>query len=646
MRNIRKTVDTLLLVIWDIFAVAVSIVLGWGLKFGFSDKDLTVSYFSGLWEFFLLFSTVMILSNIVCRCYSNVWRHAGVSEYLRQTMAVMLSAAIILIMSAVFKFIYAELVVIMACLELLLVMAARASISFGYWLNSRIRAMKMRKKMKRVAIFGAGEAGANLVRKLIAHPEDDLLPVCFIDDNRTVWGRKICGIPVAGGRDRLPEVIESQEISEVIVAVSDIDHDTLKGLLVDCHKAHCHLSRFGAIDDVSESDLSHARITDINLEDLLRRDSVKLNMNVVKAFVEDKTVLVTGGAGSIGSEICRQVLAFGAKKLLIFDICENGLYEINNELRATFDPGRYELLLGSVRDTRRLHDVFTQYSPEVVFHAAAHKHVPMMEINPMEAVKNNVYGTANTAREAIAAGAEKFILISTDKAVNPTSVMGATKRIAEIMIQLFDKTGSTDFAAVRFGNVLGSSGSVVPFFKKQIAQGGPVTVTDRAMRRYFMTIPEAVQLVLEAGAMARGGEIFVLDMGKPVYIYDLACDLIRLSGYEPEKDIKIKITGLRPGEKLFEEIRLADEDVTKTSNNKIFICKPVDYDEEQIRGEIRGMWGCITQSDEPGVLRCIKQIVPTFSHADTGEKVNAGSAADEAAAGSQSAGLTGAERMV
>jgi FlaA1/EpsC-like NDP-sugar epimerase len=306
------------------------------------------------------------------------------------------------------------------------------------------------------------------------------------------------------------------------------------------------------------------------------------------------------------------VLAFGAEKLIIFDIHENGLFEIQNELREKFDDKSFDLVLGSIRDRKRVNEIFEKYKPEVVFHAAAHKHVPMMEINPREAVKNNVFGSINVAQAAILYKAEKFILISTDKAVNPTNIMGATKRIAEIIVQLFNRMSDTDLAAVRFGNVLGSSGSVVPFFKKQIAGGGPVTVTHKDMRRDFMTIPEAVQLVLEAGAMADGGEIFVLDMGEPVLIYDLACDLIRLSGYDPDKDIKIEFTGLRPGEKLFEEISLAEEDVVKTPNNKIYVCKPVEYDDDTISDLIKELDAKLCCGDEPGVFGCVSRLVPTF----------------------------------
>jgi Polysaccharide biosynthesis protein. len=398
------------------------------------------------------------------------------------------------------------------------------------------------------------------------------------------------------------------------MAMTTADSETVKEVLIKCHKMHCALKRFGTIDDVNEQTLANAHISDINLEDLLRRDSIQLNMKVVKGFIEGKTVLVTGGAGSIGSEICRQVLSFGAKKLIIFDIHENGLFDIQNELKEKYDKSRFLIKLGSIRDRNRVNEIFDEFRPQVVFHAAAHKHVPMMEFNPSEAVKNNVFGTINVAQAAILYKAEKFILISTDKAVNPANIMGATKRIAEMTIQLFNRMSETDLAAVRFGNVLGSSGSVVPFFKKQIEKGGPVTVTHPEMRRYFMTIPEAVQLVLEAGAMAKGGEIFVLDMGKPVLIYDLACDLIRLSGYEPEKDIKIEFTGLRPGEKLFEEISLAEEDVVKTPNNKIYICKPVEYNERELSELIKQLEDRINKGDEQGMFSCVSRLVPTFKY--------------------------------
>lgn len=612
MRVFHKLLSTVLYVVWDIAAAAAAVIIGLGLRFGFDNAELKPGFYVSRAEFILLAVVVLLLSNLLFRCYNDVWSRSGLPEYLRQIGSVATSTAILLVFAAIFQFIPYEILIIIAMLELIFVMVVRASVRVATWMQLRLRSIRVRKQMTRVVIYGAGEAGTNLLHKLTHNPDEKRLPVCFLDDNQSMWGKKVGGLPVAGGRERLEETLHTYNAGEVILTISTAGHDLLKELLITCHQMHCPLRRFGTIDDVSESSLHSAQIFDLNLEDLLRRDSVQLNMQAVKGFVAGKTVLVTGGAGSIGSEICRQVLAFGAKKLLVFDIFENGLYEINNELGALYPPDTYRLLLGSIRDSARLKEIFDCYHPEIVFHAAAHKHVPMMEYNPREALKNNVFGTLNVARAAIDAHAEKFILISTDKAVNPANIMGASKRIAEMCIQLLNRESGTDLAAVRFGNVLGSSGSVVPFFKKQIEHGGPVTVTHPEMRRYFMTIPEAVQLVLEAGAMAHGGEIFVLDMGEPVLIYDLACDLIRLSGMEPGKDIKIEFTGLRPGEKLFEEISLADEDVGKTPNNKIYICKPVDLDERHVCELLDMLSGYLRKGDESGAFACVRALVPTF----------------------------------
>lgn len=616
MRVFHKMLSAVLYVVWDVAAATAAVIIGLGLRFGFDNAALKPGFYVSRAEFILLAVVVLLLCNVLFRCYNDVWSRSGLPEYLRQIGSVATSTVVLLLCAAIFQFVPYEILIIIAMLELIFVLTARASVRVATWMQTRMRSIRIRSRMTRVVIYGAGEAGINLLHKLANNPEENRLPVCFIDDNQSMWGKKVGGLPVVGGRDKLEEAIRAYNAGEVILAISSVGHDLLKELLIICHSMHCPLRRFGTIDEVNESSFGNAKISDLNLEDLLKRDSVHLNMRAVQDFVAGKTVLVTGGAGSIGSEICRQVLAFGAEKLLIFDIFENGLYEINNELGALYPPERYRLLLGSIRDAARLEEIFACYRPEVVFHAAAHKHVPMMELNPLEALKNNVFGTLNVAKAAIDAHAEKFILISTDKAVNPANIMGASKRIAEMCIQLLDRESRTELAAVRFGNVLGSSGSVVPFFKKQIESGGPVTVTHPEMRRYFMTIPEAVQLVLEAGAMAHGGEIFVLDMGEPVLIYDLACDLIRLSGYEPGKDIHIAFTGLRPGEKLFEEISLAEEDVTKTPNNKIYICKPADFDEQHIREWIGLLRGYLQKGDEAGAFACVRALVPTFKNAD------------------------------
>lgn len=612
LTQLHKLLSAFLLLVWDAAATGAAVLIGFELRYGFFLKfpKYDVEFIT---QYIELSVIITVIAAVLCGCYQNVWRRAGVGEYIRVVAAAVSASMLMGIIDTIKQLgLSFEYIVIVAMLQIILMTVARGSISFFYWLNARVSLIRRRNKMKRVLIYGAGQAGIDLVRKLETHPEENFRPVCFIDDDSVYWRKKVAGLPVIGGRRLLKRAIAEYSIDEVIIAIANASRDTLKEILHICHAEHCALKRFGTIDDINEKNLANVPITDINLEDLLRRDSVNLNMKVVKNFIEGKTVLVTGGAGSIGSEICRQVLSFGAKKLIVFDISENGLFEIENELKKKFDRSSFNVMLGSIRDRERLNEAFDKYGPQVVFHAAAHKHVPMMEINPREAVKNNVFGTINVARAAIGHRAEKFILISTDKAVNPINIMGATKRIAEMAIQLFNRMGGTELAAVRFGNVLGSSGSVVPSFKKQIAAGGPVTVTHPEMRRYFMTIPEAVQLVLEAGAMAAGGEIFVLDMGDPVYIYDLACDLVRLSGLEPEKDIKIVFTGLRPGEKLFEEISLAEEDVVKTSNNKIYICKPVDYDDSAIARAIRELSDKLESRDEQGVFGCVNRLVPTF----------------------------------
>jgi len=476
------------------------------------------------------------------------------------------------------------------------------------------RAYMSREDMKRVIVFGGGEAGTSLIKKLNAHPEDKLMPVAIIDEDSGLWRRKIMGVTVVGGNDKLKETIRRYRADEVIIAIPSASRKLLKFIVNACKKEKIAVRRFGTIDELKTTPLQESSIADINLEDLLRRSSVELDMEAVERFIKEKTVLVTGGCGSIGSELCRQVLKFGCKKLLIFDINENGLFHLDNELQSKNEKERYITLLGSVRDRARLKDLFDTYHPQVVFHAAAHKHVPMMEINPREAIKNNVFGTINLAQESILAGIEKFILISTDKAVNPANVMGASKRIAEKVMRMMNLASDTEFASVRFGNVLGSNGSVVPFFKEQIERKGPVTVTHKEMCRYFMTIPEACQLVLEAGALSRGGEIFVLDMGEPVKIYDLACDMIRLSGYEPGKDIKIVFTGLRPGEKMFEEINLANENVDKTSNNKIFIMKSDRLNLFDLAGRVKVLEDTVGDGTLDEMFAAIKKLVPTFKH--------------------------------
>lgn len=405
---------------------------------------------------------------------------------------------------------------------------------------------------QRVMVVGAGSAGTMIINEILSRRELKYNPIVLIDDDRDKLGRRISGIKIEGNRHDIPYIAKEQEIDLILIAIPSLDNKNKAEIIDICKETNCKLKIIPGMYEIINGDATVSRIKDVDLEDLLGRDPIQLDNRGIAEYIEGKTILVTGGGGSIGSELCRQIAVFNPKKLIIFDIYENNAYDIQNELKDSFPDLELKVLIGSIRDRNRLHEIFTKNNIDVVFHAAAHKHVPLMEDSPKEAIKNNVFGTLNLALEASEAKIDRFVMISTDKAVNPTNIMGATKRLCEMIIQAVNKESETEFVAVRFGNVLGSNGSVIPLFKRQIANGGPVTVTHKKIIRYFMLIPEAAQLVLQAGAFAKGGEIFVLDMGKPVKIYDLACDLIRLSGLEPNRDIKIVFTGLRPGEKLYE----------------------------------------------------------------------------------------------
>ena len=429
------------------------------------------------------------------------------------------------------------------------------------------------KDMKRVIIFGAGDAGKYLANQLNQDRSKMLVPVAFIDDDPALERKKIKGLLVVGPRVLIPYAAKKFNADTIIIAIPFVNNSTIREIFNLCCEANCTVKRFGNMSNLAFEGLSKSTITEVRVEDLLQREVVRLDLENIYGLIKDKVVLVTGGAGSIGSELCRQIIHYGAKLLVIFDMNENALFEITMEFKQKYNETLFAAHIGSTRDKDMLRSIFQKYKPEIVFHAAAYKHVPVMEKNFHEAVFNNIVGTQNAVDVSLETGVERFILVSTDKAVNPTNIMGATKRVAEMLIQDKNRLGKTLFAAVRFGNVLGSNGSVIPIFQKQLRAGGPLTVTHKDIQRYFMTIPEAVQLVLEAASITQGGEIFVLDMGEPVRIYDLATTMIKLSGLEPDKDIKIEITGLRPGEKLFEELNLTEETVNKTSNNKIFVLK-------------------------------------------------------------------------
>ena len=491
-------------------------------------------------------------------------------------------------------------------------------------------------------LIGAGSAGQMILRDVNGGSKDNERIVCIIDDNPNKWDRHIDGVPVVGGRDSILEQVKKYHIDKIYVAIPGATMEQKRDILNICNETGCELKNLPGVHQLVKGDVTVSAMKDVAVEDLLGRDTIRVDMEEIFGQLSGKTILVTGGGGSIGSELCRQIAGHGPKRLIIFDIYENNAYEIQQELKRKFPNLNLEVLIGSVRDSRRVSHVFEAYRPDVVFHAAAHKHVPLMETSPCEAVKNNTIGTYKTAYAAMMNGCERFVLISTDKAVNPTNIMGASKRLCEMVVQTFDRliregregelpplyahaktekpsaleklSRRTEFVAVRFGNVLGSNGSVIPRFKEQIARGGPVTVTHPDIIRYFMTIPEAVSLVLQAGCYANGGEIFVLDMGQPVKIDTLARNLIKLSGLKPDVDIKIAYTGLRPGEKLYEEKLMAEEGMKTTPNKLIHVGCPLEFDTDRFLGQLRELMDA-SYEDTDDILELVARIVPTYQPA-------------------------------
>ncbi|CDC11134.1 putative epimerase/dehydratase WbiI [Lachnospiraceae bacterium CAG:364] len=464
---------------------------------------------------------------------------------------------------------------------------------------------------KRVMIIGAGDAGRVIIKEILDSSFLTMKVCCVIDDDYNKTGRYISGIPIVGDRFAILKNVEKYKIDKIILAMPSASKEERKEILEICKMAKCELKTLPGMYQLIDGELNIGKLRDVEITDLLGRDPIQVNLDEIMGYVEQKVVMVTGGGGSIGSELCRQIAMYHPKQLIIFDVYENNAYEIQQELNRHYPDLDLVVLIGSVRNTHRIETVFEKYRPDIVYHAAAHKHVPLMEDSPNEAIKNNVFGTYKTAKAASEYGVKRFVLISTDKAVNPTNIMGASKRLCEMIVQSFDKISKTEFVAVRFGNVLGSNGSVIPLFKKQIAEGGPVTVTHKDIIRYFMTIPEAVSLVLQAGAYARGGEIFVLEMGAPVRIDDMARNLIRLSGYTPDVDIKIEYTGLRPGEKLYEELLMAEEGMKETANKLIHIGEPIEMDEETFFDKLAELKEACYNDDER-IKEKVQKLVPTY----------------------------------
>ncbi len=587
-----------------------------GIMFHRAAKPVGYSEFEWVAVFAMLIVTVAML--VFFDCYNTVWKYAGRVEFFKFVLAYFASFGIIMlfkvIMRAAFDF---ELWAPLALMYLLFSALCSGSMRFingimNYFLYVRhLMGGKADASGKRTVVIGAGYVGSLIINRFINNPHDGYIPVAFIDDDPDKQGKKIYGIKVEGGMDRLGEVVAKYRAQTIVIAIMSLSKAQMRAIYEKCSRFNMPIKVMPEIANASDVNKQETlSLRDIRIEELLGRDEFKVCDDLMNASVQDKVVMVTGGAGSIGSELCRQSLKYGCRHLIIFDMHENGMFFLNEELKKEY-ADRYSLVIGTVRERDKLRETLELYRPEIVFHAAAYKHVPMMEIAPTEAVKNNVFGTLNTVEECERAGVKRFVLVSTDKAVNPANVMGASKRLAEMVVETRGKVCKMQMAAVRFGNVLGSNGSVIPIFLKQIKEGGPITLTDRNIKRYFMTIPEAVRLVMQTGALASGGEVFVLDMGEPVYIYDLACDLIRINGLVPEQDIAITVTGLRPGEKLFEELRYDRETVDKTQHEGIFVTRLEKIELEVFDKQLEKLRAAAFAEDERGTEKVIFETVPS-----------------------------------
>ena len=645
---------------YDIFAIhAAYFIALWG-RFDFLYSQIPAPYFSIYTRVITVYALFAAVVFWFFRLYNSVWRFASYNELTRIVEASVLTSVVqALVVPTMFGRMPLTYYLWGGMLQLVLVTGVRFSYRF-FLLASRYR-RRGEKTGDKVMLIGAGAAGQTLLRELTRETNDEV--VCFIDDNPNKWNRYIDGTPVVGGREEILPNVAKYNVDKIFIAIPRLSAENKREILTICNETNCRIKQLPGLFQVALGQVSLGVMKDVSVEDLLGREPIKADMTGVFNFINGKTILVTGGGGSIGSELCRQIAQHDPKTLIILDIYENNAYDIELELREKFPHLDLHVLIGSVRDSRRLFEVFRKYRPEVVYHAAAHKHVPLMEVSPCEAIKNNAIGTYKTAYAAMIHGCKRFVLISTDKAVNPTNVMGASKRLCEMIIQSFDsrikagkaaeipqlfthfaakdaeenfppealRTTSTEFVAVRFGNVLGSNGSVIPVFKKQILKGGPVTVTHPDIIRYFMTIPEAVSLVMLAGTYAKGGEIFVLDMGSPMKVDTLARSLIKQSGFRPDVEIKIEYTGLRPGEKLYEEKLMAEEGLMKTENELIHIGRPIPIDVDSFLSNLGKLMNA-AYTNTPGIRDIVAEMVPTYKPADkvNARALNSGTAPEQA----------------
>ena len=627
--------------IYDIAAVNLAYFLALWLRFDLKFSLIRPDFLDAWMRFAPIYTVFCIAVFWAFRLYRSLWKFASYSELMHLIAATGVTGIFHTIaITLIFQRMPISYYLIGITLQFIFMAAIRFSYRFYILLSSQ---MKSDSNEARVMLIGAGNAGQNLIHDIMRSKELDEKVCCVIDDDPNKWGRYIDGIPIVGGRDTIIKNAEKFRIDKIYLAIPSASAQQKRDILDICKETNCELKNLPGMYQLVSGEITVSKMKKVSVEDLLGREPIKADMKEVFEFINGKRVMVTGGGGSIGSELCRQIAAHNPAMLIIFDIYENNAYDIQMELREKYPKLNLQVLTGSVRDSRRIFSVFEQYKPQIVYHAAAHKHVPLMEDSPNEAIKNNAIGTYKTAYAAMVNGCERFVLISTDKAVNPTNIMGASKRLCEMIIQSFDakikagkaneipqlfthsgienadKDGTgevfrnvkTEFVAVRFGNVLGSNGSVIPLFRKMIENGGPVNVTHPEIIRYFMTIPEAVSLVLLAGTYAKGGEIFVLDMGSPVKIDTLARNLIRLSGYKPDVDIKIVYTGLRPGEKLYEEKLMAEEGLTKTENDLIHIGKPIPFDTDEFLAELRNLM-FVAYTNSKDIQEQVRKMVSTY----------------------------------
>lgn len=602
----------LLIMAGDVVATMLSFFLGLWFRYDFSFQEIRTEHLQGFLSAIGPWCVITIVVFLCFRLYSSIWAFVSTSEVFRIAGAYLVLAVIGTLVFRFDGFLMPRSSMVMGYL-LSFAMTVLIRFSYRLWRTAQrqLSHMAHANGLKNVMLIGAGDAGRALAMEFLSsdYVKDHLS--CVIDDNPVKLNKRLCGVPIVGNRYDIPAMAKQYKISKIIFAIPSCPAKVRKEILDICTTTGCEVQMLPGIYQMVNGEVSVSKLRQVDPQDLLGRDPIQVNLEEIFGYIHGKTVLVTGGGGSIGSELCRQIAGAKPEMLIIFDIYENNAYDIQQELRRNFPELNLEVLIGSVRNTSRVDWVVGHYRPDLIFHAAAHKHVPLMEDSPNEAIKNNVFGTYKVASAAAKYGVRRFVLISTDKAVNPTNIMGASKRLCEMVIQMMDRRSKTEFVAVRFGNVLGSNGSVIPLFKKQIAAGGPVTVTHPDIIRYFMTIPEAVSLVLQAGYYAKGGEIFILDMGEPVKIDTMARNMIRLSGYEPDVDIKVVYTGLRPGEKLYEELLMKEEGLQETANRLIHIGKPIEMDDEKFVAQLDCLKAAC-QAETENMKDIVAEIVPTY----------------------------------